>query len=119
MPRLGPNLRCVAEDTGRETIRAFFTEVFDAAVSQPTSSMDVFSFGGSNIGFDFVPAGKALSEEQQRDMGVWIEVEVSDVAATEALLTARGRARLEVREQDHAYFQVPGGPVFRLADAQE
>lgn len=115
MARLGPNLRCVADVSARETVRTFFCEVFDAQLSHPTDSMDVFSFGGSNIGFDFVPTQSALTEVQQREMGVWIEVEVEDVVATEAALASRGLKKLEVREQGHSYFQVPGGPVFRLA----
>lgn len=116
MAKLGANLRCVVVDSARENIRSLFTELFGATVSNPTESMDVFSFGGSNIGFDFVAAGNALSETQHRDMGIWIEVEVEDAADTETRLNARGMVRLKVSEQDHAYFQIPEGPVFRLAN---
>lgn len=115
MAKLGANLRCVVVDSARDSVRTLFTDVFGATVSHPTASMDVFSLGGSNIGFDFVPAGKALSETQHREMGIWIEVAVEDVADTEVRLGARGITRLEVSEQDHTYFQIPDGPVFRLA----
>lgn len=116
MAKLGANLRCVLVDSARDTVRSLFTDLFGATVSNPTESMDVFSFGGSNIGFEFVSVGKALTETQHRDMGIWIEVEVEDVAAMETRLNARGMVRLEVSEQDHAYFQIPEGPVFRLAN---
>lgn len=116
MAKLGGNLRCVVVDSARDNIRSLFTEIFGATVSHPTDAMDVFSFGGSNIGFDFVAAGKALNETQHREMGTWIEIAVADAAATETRLGARGMARLEVSEQDHSYFQIPDGPVFRLAN---
>lgn len=116
MAKLGANLRCVVVDSARDNVRSLFTEIFGATVSHPTDAMDVFSFGGSNIGFDFVAAGKALSETQHREMGIWIEVVVEDAAETKARLDRRGMAPLEVSEQDHAYFQIPEGPVFRLAN---
>ncbi len=115
MAKLGGNLRCVVVETARETVRALFRETFGADLSHPTQTMDVFSFGGSNIGVEFVAAGKALSEEQQREMGVWIEIVVDDVAATEGELEARGMKRLDDQDKSHSYFQVPSGPVFRLA----
>ncbi len=115
MAKLGPNLRCVVDVSKRDVVRSLFTEAFGAEVSHPTDTMDVLSFGGSNIGFEFVEAAKALPEEQQRDMGVWIEIKVDDVDATCKALEERGLKRLEYRDQDHSYYQVPGGPVFRVA----
>ncbi len=115
MAKLGPNLRCVVEASNRDAIRSLFGEVFGADVSHPTETMDVLSFGDSNIGFEFVAAGKALSEDDQRERGVWIEIIVDDVKATCAQIEGRGLKRLEYRDQDHAYYQLPGGPVFRIA----
>jgi hypothetical protein len=112
---LGPNLRCVAERSNRDAIRSVFTEVFGAAVSHPSDTMDVVSFGDSNIGFEFVADGTALSEDDQRERGVWIEIVVEDAAGTCAQLEALGLKRLEYRDQDRAYYQLPGGPVFRVA----
>lgn len=118
MAKLGANLRCVVVDSARDNVRGLLTEVFGATMSHPTDSMDVFTLGGSNIGFDFVAAGKALSETQHREMGTWIELSVEDAGETEMCLGARGIERLEVSEQGHAYFQIPDGPVFRLANSQ-
>lgn len=115
MAKLGPNLRCVVEVSNRDAIRSLFTDVFGAGVSQPTDTMDVLSFGDSNIGFEFVDAGKGLSEDDQRERGVWFEIVVDDVKAICTQIEGRGLTRLEYRDQEHAYYQLPGGPVFRIA----
>ncbi|MEM6989009.1 MAG: VOC family protein [Myxococcota bacterium] len=116
MAKLGPNLRCVADNQHREAIASFYVELFGAETVRPTPELDVYSFGGSNIGVYFVADGTALTPEQHEKVGTWIEIVVEDAKAMTAALEAKGHAPLDYHDREHAYFQAPGGQVFRLAE---
>ncbi|MCA9709949.1 MAG: VOC family protein [Myxococcales bacterium] len=116
MTTLGANVRCVAGASHREAIATLYTEVFGAKALRPQPDLDVYALGGSaHVGVYFVPDDEALTPGQQEAVGTWIELCVEDVAATQAELERRGFAPLTYHDQAHAYFQAPGGQVFRLA----
>ena len=116
MATLGPNLRCVAGHGQRDAIARFYAEVFGAEASTPTPELDVYRLEGEcHIGVYFVPDDQALSPQQQQDLGTWIEIIVDDVSETVARLKGLGMEPLPYHDQEHHYFQAPGGQVFRLA----
>lgn len=116
MTTLGSNVRCVAATEHRDAIASFYTEIFGAKPIKPAPDLDVYAMdGGSNVGVYFVSAAEALSPAQHEAVGTWIELVVDDVGATQAELERRGFAPLSYHDKEHAYFQAPGGQVFRLA----
>ena len=115
MAKLGANLRCVADNEHRDAIAGFYVEVFGADALHPTPDLDVYALGGSNIGVYFVADGTALTPQQHENFGTWIEIVVDDAEAVTTALKARGHAPLDYHDREHAYFQAPGGQVFRLA----
>ena len=118
MTTLGSNIRCVAGTQHRDAIATFYTEIFGAKAINPMPELDVYAMdGNTNIGVYFVDDGKALTPEQHEAVGTWIELAVADVDATKAELERRGFAPLDYHDQEHHYFQAPGGQVFRLAAA--
>lgn len=76
---------------------------------------DAYTFeDGGSLGFYFVADDKALTPEQHREIGTWVEIDADDLDATEAALGEHGVTRFEYFDQGHRYFQLPGGQVFRL-----
>lgn len=119
MTTLGSNIRCVAALEHREAIASFYTEVFGAKAIHPTPDLDVYAMeAGTHVGVYFVENGKALSPEQHEAVGTWIELAVTDVDGVSGQLKDRGFSPLQYHDQEHVYFQAPGGQVFRLAKAQ-
>jgi hypothetical protein len=116
MARLGSNIRSVAPLSARDRIRSFWIDVFGGKHVTPREDLDVFTFDdGSCLGVYFVDHEEALTLEQQRAVGTWIELAVDDADAALATLTAKGFDPLPYHDLDHRYFQAPGGQVFRLA----
>lgn len=113
--RLGSNLKLTIDAARRAEVRSLFVDVFGAAPSQPAGDLEVYRLaGGANVGVYFVDAGEALSELDQRK-GAWLELAVDDAAAVAGKLRELGVAQIEYVDTAHDYFQIPGGPVFRLA----
>jgi hypothetical protein len=93
-----------------------FTRGLGAAdVTPKDGPLDVFELdGGALIGIEL--DASALDEASARK-GAWLEFLVADPDATARTLDAQGVKRVEYSDKEHAYFQAPGGPVFRLARA--
>ncbi len=51
---------------------------------------------------------------EQHEMGMWLEFVVADPAALDNKLQAVGAQRMQYQATEHAYYQSPGGLVFRL-----
>lgn len=77
--------------------------------------MDVYSFlNNSWIAIEFVAHEEALSADQLKK-APWLEFCVDDVETTAERLRQAGAQRVDYTDKTHHYFQLPGGPVFRLA----
>jgi len=99
----------------REAFRAAFEQ--GLAITRHSAEGDVDIYGLPNdswIAIQYVPAAEALTEEQLRK-APWLELLVDDPDRAAARLVELGVTRVPYRATTHAYFQLPGGPVFRLA----
>ncbi len=111
---LGNHQKWIVRPAHREAVHAVLTKGLGAkAVSPVGAPMDAFEFGdGAMIGVELDP--EALDEAQARK-GTWLEFHVDDPDATARALDAMNVRRVEYSDKTHAYFQAPGGPIFRLA----
>jgi hypothetical protein len=115
MARIGLNHRLSVSELLREDTRALYGGVFEAAISSPRRSIDVFTFdNGSGIGVFYVAPSEALTPAQHL-AAIWLEFEVNDERATVAALERLGIRPFEYFDKQHKYFRAPGGQVFRLA----
>lgn len=116
MTRFGTNMKLTIATQWRPRVRALFVDVLGASALQPTEDLEVYRLDdGGNVGVYYVDASEALSPEDQQK-GAWLEFRVDDPDVTNRKVRASGVAQIEhPHDREHAYFQVPGGPVFRLA----
>ena len=111
----GQNQKWIVKPGHRDAMRALFLKGFDAALSTPSEGLDLFKLSdGLSVGVFY--EDDALDEAQARK-GAWLEFAVDDAAAGAELLEKLGVARVAFSDTSHAYFQAPGGPVFRIAGA--
>jgi hypothetical protein len=117
MSQLGTNLKLTIAADNRPRTHALFVDVLGATALQPNPNLEVYRLAdGGNIGVFYVAPSEALGAEDQKK-GAWLEFAVADPAETGRELEATGVTRIEYFDKSHAYFQMPGGPVFRLASA--
>lgn len=115
MARFGTNLKLTISAEHRERVHALFVDVLGAHAVHPRPDLEQFKTeDGGSVGVFYVSPGEALGKEDQRK-GAWLEFRVDDPPAVAARLEASGVERVDYQDKTHAYFQVPGGPVFRLA----
>jgi hypothetical protein len=109
------NLKLTIAEEHRARVHALFVDAIGTQAVQSLSHLEAYKTeDGGSVGVFFVPAKEALGEEDQRK-GAWLEFRVADVEATAERIAAQGVARIDFEDKTHPYFQVPGGPVFRLA----
>ena len=114
MATIGPHFKWSADPVHRQTLKRFFTEVLEAAVSAPAPHIDSFMLNPqSSIGVVY-GAADALPEADQ-PKATWVEFLVPDVEACSRKLASMGVRPLDYADKAHTYVRVPGGPVFRLA----
>jgi len=115
MARFGMNLKLTIEESHRPRVRALFVDILGARAVAPTPRLEAYKTeDGGSVGVFYVPATEALSTEDQRK-GAWLEFRVDDPDAVASRIVASGVAPVAYEDKSHHYFQVPGGPVFRLA----
>jgi hypothetical protein len=109
----GNNMKVTAPISERARVARVFEGVLGARAIHPRPELDVFVLeDGFSIGFYFME--HALTEEQAM-LAPWIELVVDDVSSVEQKLAELGVLPFEYEDRSHAYFQSPGGLVFRLA----
>jgi len=97
-------------------LRSMFVDVFGCTSMRPMTDLEVFVFGdGSKVGVYTLSPNDALAPAQHERAGTWIEIRVDDPDGTGARLEGIGARRLGTADREHAYYQVPGGQVLRLA----
>lgn len=112
----GRNMKLIIDAAQRANVRALFTEALGGKHKSPREELDLFELGdGFSIGVFYVAPDKALTAEQYA-RAPWLEFLVAEPDAAAAALRARGvEVVTYAPDTTHAYFRVPGGPVFRLA----
>ena len=109
----GTHQKWIVKPEHREQLRALFVSGFEATLRTPREDIDMFELAdGAQIGVFF--RADALDEAQAR-MGAWLEFAAEDPAALTKTLEGLAVARVPNDDTRHAYFQAPGGPVFRIA----
>ena len=115
MARFGMNLKLTIAEEHRARVHALFVDGIGTDAVQPMPHLEQYKTeDGGSVGVFFVAAKDALSHEDQKK-GAWLELRVADVEATAKRLDAQGVERIDFQDKTHPYYQVPGGPVFRLA----
>jgi len=115
MMQIGLNHRLCVPHAFKDQTRAMYEGVFAATITSPRPDVEIITFAdGSGIGVFYVDPADALTPEEHRK-GLWLEFEVENEADTVAKLAALGIEAFEYFDEQHKYFQAPGGLVFRLA----
>ena len=115
MTRFGTNLKLNIAAEHRARVHALFVDILGLTAVQPRPDLEQFKTEeGGSVGVFYVPSADALSTEDQRK-GTWLEFRVEDPESTGKRLEASGVERIAYDDKTHGYYQVPGGPVFRLA----
>lgn len=108
-------MKMTAPRTLRDATRRVFEGPLGCKRQSPNDTIDLFGFeDGGNIGVDYVDPAQALSPEQHKAAGTWIELAVDDEQATAKALEASEGVRAFSYFTPHRYFQLPAGQVFRL-----
>lgn len=116
MARFGNNLKLTVDRAHRPALGAAFEALGAQVVQSPRPDLELYKLDGFQIGAFYVEAKDALSIEDQRK-GAWLEILVADVDGMVKRLVALGLTKIDYADSSHTYFQLPGGPVFRLAAA--
>lgn len=115
MARFGKNMKLTVDRAFRARTRAFFGEVLGVAPASPMPDLELYKLeDGFQIGVFYAEANDALAEAEQAK-GAWLEIEVADHARAAATLDQLGVEKVDYTDKTHAYYRIPGGPVFRLA----
>lgn len=119
MATFGTNLKLTIAKAHQPEVRGLFVDVLGATVKQPVPGLEQYILeDGGSVGVFYVAPAEALGEDDQQK-GSWLEFRVENTEATAAKLASAGVKRIDYQDRTHAYFQIPGGPVFRLAAAKK
>ena len=110
----GTHQKWLVRPAHKDAVHTMLTRGLGATNITPKGApLDVFELeSGALVGVELDP--EALDEASARK-GAWLEFLVADPDATAKTLDSQGVKRVEYADKEHAYFQAPGGPVFRLA----
>ena len=115
MTKFGSNMKMTVASTLRDVTRVAFETGLGCSRMSPNDSIDLFEFAdGGRIGVDYVAPEGALTPEQQKVMGTWIEFEVADEEESAKKFTACEGVTAFSFVTSHRYFQFPGGQVIRF-----
>ena len=110
-----PARNSYAAKTLKEQTRALYEGVLAASVKSPRPDVDIFTFANvSGISIFYVEPDEALTPAHHIN-AIWLEFEVDDEPAAAVGLENLGMRPIEYFDEEHQYFQGPGGQVFRLA----
>lgn len=117
MAKLGKHTKWTIAAQHRETVRRILTEGLGLeAKPGPAPDFDLYATDdGGAVGIKFVDRSDALDDVSQ-SKSAWLEFAVKDAQHGAARLAELGARPVDYTDESHAYFQFPGGPVFRLAE---
>ena len=101
----------------RSRIREFYCGVLGCEITKQTENVDYFRMGG-----DFFVAflyEEAVLSEAEWMKSIWLEIKADDVPAMKRKILEFGVKEIHSWDQEHLYFQAPGGQVFRLVGTGE
>jgi hypothetical protein len=116
MTTLGKNVRITIDRELRGKLRAVLEGVLGCEVMSPMPNIDVYRYAGGSLGAYLVSTAEALPAAELRK-APWLELCVADPAAVKKGLAALGMTPFEYHDKQHDYYELPGGVVFRLAQA--
>ena len=128
MIELGTHYRSSASETERESIRQFYTQVFecelrssDELTSNIPENIDLFIFSsGHCYGVEFFTDTETALELEQHYLACWMEISTDDVNSLKQKCLEHGAVEItDYWDQGHFYFHAPGGQVYRLIDQGE
>ncbi len=111
---MGLNVKITASRAHAGRWRSLFEALGVSGIDSPPDAEVARLGDGGHLGVFFVDAVDALPEELAV-RAPWLELRVADPAAAGRALDALETPRLAYQDREHAYFQAPGGFVFRLA----
>ncbi|MBK7584512.1 MAG: hypothetical protein IPI67_30455 [Myxococcales bacterium] len=115
MTTLGNNTKWTIAAEHRDSVRRILTEGLGLASKPgPSPDFDLYVLAdGGMVGVAFVDRPAALDDSQQAK-SAWLEFAVDDAERRTDALAKLGALRVDYTDKAHAYFQIPGGPIFRL-----
>lgn len=115
MTRFGSHLKISLGHAQRVAAERLFVDTLGCERPPGPPGVTLLRFAdGGVLGLFWIADADALTEAQH-ERSTWLEFVVADPVATARRLEAAGVERVRYGATDHAYFRIPGGPVFRLA----
>jgi hypothetical protein len=128
MIQLGEHYRTSAPETQRETIRHFYTQVFecelhcsDDVTSNIPPNIDLFIFSsGHCFGVEFFPDKDPALSRKEHYLACWMEIRTENVELPKQKCLEHGAVEItDYWDKEHFYFHAPGGQVYRLIALDE
>jgi hypothetical protein len=118
MAKLGSNTKWTIATEHRATVRRIMTEGLGLEERPgPAPNFDLYGLDdGGMVGIVYTDRAEALDDVAQAK-SAWLEFIVDDSDKRADVLAGIGARRVEYTDKTHSYFQVPGGPVFRIKSA--
>ncbi len=114
---LGTNMNLVVPPSERDRVRAFYRDVLGCRVTRASERIDKFEMrNGFYLGV--VYADGAQSEEERR-RSIWLELRTDHPEALRERILEFGARQIDFWDEEHFYFQAPGGQVYRLVGTDE
>lgn len=115
----GTHSKALARPSDRERIQRFYRDVLGCSVSRgpehPGGPKDTDLIRFAN-GFSIVVHyDNAVLDEAALKKSIWLELVTDNAAQLARKIQAFGIQPFDYFDQDHFYFQAPGGQVFRIA----
>ena len=115
MATYGKNMKWTVGVDHRDQMRKAMEVGLGVSRKPGDGKVDIYPFPNDSwVAIEFVNASDALTPDQLR-RAPWLEFLVDDVDATVKRLSDTPAKRIDYTDKTHAYFQLPGGPVFRIA----
>ncbi len=110
---LGENSKLSVRSSEREQVRRFYRDLLGCPQTKESDKIDIFQIGTTF--FLGVVYDDAAPSSADRLNSIWLELNVDDPNVVKKEILAFGITEIEYWDNEHFYFQAPGGQVYRLA----